>query len=70
MPDAARQPLEEPDMGTWACQFDVAKPLASNFGKRDLNAAFVADDAAVFHPFVLAAQAFPVRYRTENTSAE
>src|SRR5215813_5234587 len=70
MSDATRQSFEEPDMGAGAGQFDVAKPFASNFGKRDFNAAFVADDAAVFHPFVLAAQAFPVRYRTEDTSAE
>src|SRR5262245_34247838 len=70
MPDAARQPLEEPDMGAGAGQFNVAKPFASNFRKRDFNTAFVADDAAVLHPFVLAAQAFPVRYGSENTSAE
>src|SRR5215813_11937667 len=70
MPDAARQSLEEPDMGPGAGQFDVAKPLASNLGKRDFNTAFVADHTAVFHPFVFAAQAFPVRDGTENASAE
>jgi hypothetical protein len=70
MSDAARQSLEKPDMRARAGQLDMAEALAPNFRKRDFNTAFIADDSAVFHPLVLAAQAFPIRYRTENTRAE
>src|SRR5438270_1348884 len=57
-------------MRAWRSQLNVAQPLTANFGQCDFNAALVADHAAMFHSFVFAAQAFPVRYRTENAGAE
>ena len=44
--------------------------FTADFGKRDFNAALFADDAAVFHAFVLTAQTFIVFNRAENTGAE
>src|SRR5262249_44095144 len=68
--DAAGQPFEEPDVRAGAGQFDVAEPLAADFRLRDLDAAFVADHAAVLHAFVFSAQALPVGYRAEDARAE
>src|SRR6267142_3627157 len=48
----------------------MAEALAADFAERDFDAALVADDSAVLHALVLAAQAFPVRHRTENFGAE
>src|SRR4051812_16555038 len=70
VPDAARQPLEEPDVADRRGQRDVAKPLAADLGLRDFHTALVANDAAVLHPLVLAAQAFPVGDRPEDLGAE
>src|SRR5687767_1191837 len=53
-----------------ACEFDVTQALTPNLRKRDLDAALVADDAAVFHSLVFAAQAFPVRNGTEDAGTE
>ena len=68
--DAARQTLEEPDVRAGRRELDVAKAFATNFGQRDFNAALVADDAAVLHALVLAAEALPVGDRTKDASAE
>ena len=68
--DAARQPLEEPHVADRGGQRDVAEALAPDLGLRDFHAALVADDAAVLHPLVLAAQAFPVGDRAEDLRAE
>src|SRR5262245_33017685 len=68
--DAAGQALEEPHVRTGRSQLDVAKAFAANLRQGDFDAALVADDAAVLHPLVLAAQTFPVRNRTENLCAE
>src|SRR4029077_19010292 len=70
MADAGRQSLKKPNVRTGTGQFDVAQPLASNFGKRNFNTALVADDTAMFHPLIFAAETFPVRHRTENTCAK
>src|SRR5215470_3261122 len=70
MANTTRQSFKEPDVRAGAGQFDVAEAFTSNLRKRDFNTAFVADHTAVFHPLVLAAQALPVGYRTENASAE
>src|SRR5713101_7294258 len=51
-------------------QLDVAESFTPHFRERHFHAALVADDAAMLHPLVLAAQAFPIRYRTENARAE
>ena len=59
--DAARQALEEPDVRAGAGQLDMSQALAADARQRDFDAALVADDAAVLHALVLAAQALPVR---------
>src|SRR5688572_15545508 len=68
--DAARQPLEEPHVADRRGQRDVAEALAPHLGLRDLDAALVADHAAVLHALVLAAQALPVGDRPEDLGAE
>ena len=68
--NAAWNALEEPDMRHRACQFDVSKPLTPHFGLDNLDAAFLAHDAAMFHALVFSAVAFPVLRRAENLGAE
>ena len=68
--DARGQALEEPDVRAGRSQLDVAEALAADFAERDFDAALVADDAAVLHALVLAAEALPVGYRAENFGAE
>ena len=68
--DAARQPLEEPHVADRRGQRDVAEPLAAHLGLRHLDAALVADHAAVLHALVLAAEALPVGDRAEDLRAE
>src|SRR5208337_1557143 len=51
-------------------QLDVPHALAANLGKGHFNAAFVADHAAMFHAFVLTAQAFPVGDRAKNAGTK
>src|SRR5687767_15661041 len=70
MADTARQPLEEPHVAHRGRQGDVAQPLAAHLGLRHLDAALVADHAAVLHALVLAAQALPVGNRPEDLGAE
>src|SRR6056297_202127 len=48
----------------------MAHPLAADLLQRDFDAAFLADDAAILHPLVFAAQAFVVLDRTEDARAE
>ena len=48
----------------------MAHPFAAHLGQGDLDAAFLADDAAVLHALVLAAQALVVLDRAEDTGAE
>src|SRR3546814_272591 len=48
----------------------MAHALAADLGHRDLDTAFLADDALVFHALVLAAQAFVILDRTEDARAE
>jgi len=47
-------------------QSDVPHPLAPDLGLDHLHTTFLADDAAVFHSFVLAAVAFVVLHRAKN----
>ena len=68
--DAARQPLEEPDVAHRRRQRDVAQALTAHLGLRHLDAALVADHAAVLHALVLAAEALPVGDRAEDLRAE
>src|SRR5713226_6064080 len=69
-PDAARQRLEEPDVGDRSGKLDMAHALAPHPRERDLDPAFLADDALVLHALVLAAQALVVLDRTEDAGAE
>src|SRR5439155_25572305 len=69
-PDARGHAFEEPDMANRHRQFDMAHAFAANAGERDLDAATIADDAAVLDALVLSARAFPVFDRPENAFAE
>ena len=68
--DAARQALQEPDVRDRRGQVDVAEALAAHLGLNDLDAALLADDAAVLHALVLAAVALVVLHRAEDLRAE
>src|SRR5216684_7132560 len=68
--DAAGQALEEPHVRAGGSQLDVAEALAADFAQGDFDAALIADNAAVLHPLVLAAQAFPVGDGAKNLGAE
>src|SRR6202021_999204 len=68
--DARGQRLQEPDVGDGRRQRDMAHALAPDARQGDLDAALLADDALVFHPLVLAAQALVVLDRTQDARAE
>jgi hypothetical protein len=51
--DARRQRLQEPDVRDRAGQLDVAHALAAHLGLRDLDAALLADHAAVLQRLYL-----------------
>ena len=68
--DAGRHALEKPDVADGHGQFDVAHALAADAGERHLDAAAVADDAAMLDALVFAAGTFPVLDRAENAFAE
>ncbi len=68
--DARRQAFEEPDVRAGAGELDVAEALAAHTAQGHFDAALVADDAAVLHALVLAAQALPVRDGAEDAGAE
>jgi len=53
-----------------ARELDVAHALAAHLGERHLDAALLADDAAVLQALVLAAEALVVLRRTEDLGAE
>ena len=67
---ARRQRLQEPDVGDRARELDVAHALAAHLGERHLDAALLADHAAVLEALVLAAQALVILDRTEDLGAE
>ena len=69
-PEAARRPLEVPDVADRAGQLDVAHALAADLRSRDLDATLVADDALVADALVLAAVALPVLRGTEDALVE
>src|SRR5579864_2787374 len=68
--DAARQRLQEPDVGDRRGELDVPHAVAAHLRERHLDAALLADDAAVLHALILAAQALVVLDRTEDAGAE
>ena len=51
-------------------ELDMPHALSADFGLNDLDTAFVADNAAVLHPLVLAAVALPILDRAENLRAK
>jgi hypothetical protein len=68
--EAARQALQEPDVGNHRGQLDVRHALATDLRERHFDAALFADHAAVLEALVLAAQALVVLDRPENLRAE
>ncbi len=68
--EARRQRLQEPDVRARRRQVDVTHALAPHLGLRDLDAALLADHAAVLQALVLAAQALVVLDRPEDLGAE
>ena len=65
-----RQRLQEPDVRDRRGQLDVAQALTAHLGLDDLDAALLADDAAVLHALVLAAVALVVLHRPKDLRAE
>src|ERR1700751_752819 len=70
MADARRESFEEPHVRAGRCELDVAETLTANFGKRDFDAALIADHSAVLHALVFAAETLPIRNWTEDARAE
>ena len=68
--DARGQSLEEPHVGAGRRQLDVAQALTANLGESDFDAALVADDSAMLHALVFAAETFPVGDRAKDAGAE
>ena len=68
--DTGRQRFQEPDVGSWTCQLDVAHALTTHFGLGHFNAALLTDHTAVFQALVLTAQALVVFYWPKDTGAE
>ena len=52
------------------CQLDMAHAFAAHLRQGNLNAAFLADDTAIFHPFIFATQTFIVTDGTKDTRTE
>jgi len=69
-PDTGRQGFQEPDVRHRAGQFNVAHALAPHLGECHFHATFLADNAAMLHALVLAAQALVVAHRAKNLGTE
>ena len=57
-------------MGNRAGELDMAHTLTANFRERDLDAALLANDAAMLQALVLTAQALVVLCRAKDASTE
>jgi hypothetical protein len=68
--EARRQRLEEPDVRDRRRKLDVPEALTTNLRLDHLDAAALADDPAVLHALVLAAEALVVLHRPEDARAE
>ena len=68
--EAARRPLEVPNMRDRARKLDVAHALAADLGSCDLNATLVADDPLIADALVLSAVALPVARWPEDALVE
>src|SRR3954452_14402328 len=70
VPHRAGESLEEPDVRHGHAELDVAHALPADLAERHLDAAAVADHAAIADPLVLPAVALPVLDRAEDPFAE
>ena len=68
--EARRNALEVPDVGDGSSKLDVTHALTAHLGTGHLDAAALADDAAVADALVLAAAALPVAGGAEDLLAE
>jgi len=68
--DATWKALQEPDVRHRRRQGDVTQALTADFALNDFDAALLADDAAVLHTLVLAANALVVFDWSEDLRAE
>src|SRR5205814_7778365 len=68
--DAARQRLQEPDMRHRRGQLDMAHAVAPHLRQGDFDAALLANNAAILHALVLAAQALVILARPKDAGAE
>src|SRR6266511_1090297 len=57
-------------MGHWAGQLNMSEAFTTYFRLDDLDAAFLADDATMFHAFIFTAVTLPIFCRAENLGAE
>ena len=55
---------------TGAANFNMAHALAAHFGSGNFHTAFFANNAAIFHAFIFAAQAFVIFDRAKDARAE
>ena len=62
--------LQVPNVGHRSGELDEAHPVTAHPAFRDLHTAALADDAAVAHPLVLTAVAFPVFGGAKDLLAE
>ena len=62
--------LQVPDVRDRCCQLDETHPVTTHPAFGDLHTTALTDDAAVTHPLVLAAVAFPVLGGTKDLFAE
>ena len=68
--NARRQGLEEPDVGNWTGQFNVAHALTTDFRQCHFNATFLTHNTAVLHALVLATETFVIFYWAKNFGTE
>ncbi len=57
-------------MSHWCRQVDVTETFTTNLGVDDFHAALVADDTAVLHSLILAADTFKIADGSKNLRAE
>src|SRR5262249_23392552 len=70
MPNARRQPFEEPDVRTRAGEINMSEALTADLSLGDFDTALVANHAAVLHAFVFSAEAFPISDGPKNPGTE
>src|SRR5262249_20590577 len=68
--DAARQRFQKPNMRNWRGELDVTHTVPPDLGKGHLDAALLANDAAILHALLFATQALVILDRPEDPGAE